>query len=462
MLRRLLGTVLIVLGLVSAGLGVASATVWRPSDAVVATAKPVGDGTLVVTDPGVLELVGSDVTISATVPDKGKVTLAVGRDVDVDGWVGIDHSTRVHGLSDWTTLDATADVPEIPKPAEGQQPAKPGTGANPAGNDMWVAQESGEGTVQLRWNDRPGRWSLIAAGVGGGATAPTLTLTWPREVTNAWLWPGVGAGVVLVAAGVLVLVLRRKGRAAPAQGPRGDGGAPDGDAVKTPVAMGGVFGTLTAPGATPAAAEPSADAAESDATEPDATEPRPSTAALPTRSALRTSRRARREAAEADAAVPVADVAAPEAAAPVAGDVAAQAQPPAAAPRSPMPMRWAAFGRTPDPAPAPAPAPESAPEPQPAAEAPAEPPTATGAIRMTRREMRAQEEARRAAEQTGITGRLRALTGSIPVVRPGQPPAPDPDDPPTRASRSQAWRQAWGFDPDAAQNDRNDAEGGAR
>ena len=51
MLQRILGGVLVLVGLVAAALGVASATVWRDTDTVVATAKPTGDGTLVVTFP---------------------------------------------------------------------------------------------------------------------------------------------------------------------------------------------------------------------------------------------------------------------------------------------------------------------------------------------------------------------------------------------------------------------------
>lgn len=91
--------------------------------------------------------------------------------------------------------------------------------------------------------------------------------------------------------------------------------------------------------------------------------------------------------------------------------------------------------------------------------------TTTGSMpRLTRRELRAQEEARRAAEQTGFTGRLRALTGSVPVVRPTPTPpqAQDPAAPPSRASRSQAWREAWGFDPDGSRGTDDDTEGGAR
>jgi hypothetical protein len=81
---------------------------------------------------------------------------------------------------------------------------------------------------------------------------------------------------------------------------------------------------------------------------------------------------------------------------------------------------------------------------------PAPAPAASGA-RLTRRELRAQEEARRAAEQGGGFGqRLRSLTGSVPVVRP-QHDAPDTQQDeaaaPTTNDRAAAWRQTWGFGP---------------
>ncbi|GAB2472909.1 hypothetical protein [Xylanimonas ulmi] len=453
MLRRLLGIALIVLGLAAAGLGVASATIWRESDSVVATATPQGDGTLVVTDPGVLELVGADVTVAATVPGDGTVTLAIGRDVDVDGWVGIDHYTRVTGLSDWTTLATSSVTPEAPEPEEGQEPEALTPGADPAGSDMWVVQATGEGSATLRWDDRPGRWSLLAAGVGEDATAPTIELTWPRVVTAPWLWPGVAGGGVLVLGGLALLLLGRRGRPA-AEGPDAPSGG-SGDAEVRPLAPGrgdawrATTAASTAVGPDVAAAPPgAAPAPKSDATPAGAgdTGRAGSDAAKSGQDPERAdkpaalSRRSRRRATAAAAA------------AAGAGE-SSQAAP--TAPRADQSTQPESAPAAPDAAAAQTPGDGAAP--------------VTGSMpRLTRRELREREEARKAAEQTGITGRLRALTGAIPTVRAASPaPAePKPDAPPTRASRSQAWRQAWGFDPDATdQRDESadqDTEGGTR
>ncbi|MEU2202209.1 hypothetical protein [Isoptericola sp. NPDC019482] len=453
MLQRILGGVLVLVGLAAAALGVASATVWRDTDTVVATAKPTGDGTLVVTDPGVLGLVGGDVTVSASVPEGQKVTLAVGRDVDVAGWVGNDPYSRVTGLSDWENLAVTKGEPADPD-AESEE--EPKTGADPAGSDMWVAEASDENSVTLRWSDRPGRWTLLAAGVGEDATAPTLELSWPRAVSTPWLWPGVGVGVVLVVGGVLLLVLGgRRARAHRAdleeQESRGgtdlhDDGPPSGG-LGAPFASVRTTADGTSPWASATPAEPAADddqrapaepatGAEGEDDSPEDGTARDSaagTAEVPLAGRLlrRSRRRQRDESADAPTDAPAVPSSDP---APVAAPTAVDAAVPAP------------FAGVPVPAPAvPAPAEQTAHEP-----VPAEPPTATGALRMTRRELRAQEEARRAAEQGGMTRMLRAITGSIPAVRPAQAEQASEQgavrpDTSTPSGRAAAWRATWGF-----------------
>ena len=78
-LQRILAAGLIVLGLVGIGTGVASATVWRESETVVAS-TPANEGSpLVLSEPGVLDMVADDVTITAKTPDDKPLTLEIGR-----------------------------------------------------------------------------------------------------------------------------------------------------------------------------------------------------------------------------------------------------------------------------------------------------------------------------------------------------------------------------------------------
>jgi hypothetical protein len=212
-LKRLLTAAVGVFGLVVIGLGIASATVWRADDVLVAESG--GQARTLVTDPGVLELGGDPVTITVRVPDKSRVVLAIGRDTDVEGWVGTDAHDRVTGLSSWhqlalegveapaPTASPTASDAAVPAvdpattEAAGAAPSDAPAVADPSGNDMWVAESEGDGSATLVWHAPPGRWSLLAVSPESAA-APTLSLAWPRVVTTPWLWPCVVVGGLLV------------------------------------------------------------------------------------------------------------------------------------------------------------------------------------------------------------------------------------------------------------------------
>ena len=456
MLRKLLAAALIILGLASAGLGLASGTIWRDSDSVVATATP-AEGTIVVTDPGVLGLVNSNVTVRAFREDGGEIAIAVGRDVDVTAWIGNDPYTRVTGLDDWQTLTA------VGTPASGQG----APGADPTGSELWIQFSTAEGEDTLRWDDRPGRWSLMAAGIGDDAEAPTLELTWRREVTTPWFVPGIifGSILLLLGLGLLPSALRsgstgRRSRdldedAIDADeatyGPlEGDQYLTDDDALDdefeeaprslpTFAPVSAVAGSVAGGGEDSHVADELGDlhAVEAIESEPlwpaisapellpeSSPEPESSEAAMPgepadeqasaQRWAWRSSRRSHEEHTN-----PVEQV----------EPAAEQASDPQFTP-----------------AVEPEPVPLARPEEAPAAEA-----TEAPARRRlpTRREIREMEQARAAAENPGLADRLRnAFTGATPIVV----PEPRPDEPEeseeARSTRSEAWRVAWGFDSD--------------
>ena len=215
MLQRLIAIVLSVLGLASIALGVASATAWRAQDTLVATtsAMPTGAGTLLVTAPGVLELGGAPVTVTARANGGTKVVLAIGREADVAGWVGTDPHAVIAGLSARSTLRSDAAEAEPPAeptpvpreaPADAAAPADPAAAAapDPDGSDLWVTQAVGARSAELTWTPQAGRWTLLVAGGGEGAKAPVVVLSWPQTVTTPWLVPGVAVGAVLLALGI--------------------------------------------------------------------------------------------------------------------------------------------------------------------------------------------------------------------------------------------------------------------
>lgn len=473
MVQRFLAILLILAGLGGIGYGVATATVLRESDTVVATATPSGDGTMVVTEPGVLGLVDDQVTVRATVPEGQKVTLALGSDVDVLGWVGQDPYDSVTGLSSWETLSVVPGAGAAPEgeAAEGEaaeEPAgQPGTGPDPAGSDMWISEVSGETSVQMRWTEQPGRTVLLAAGVGEGAQAPTLEFTWPRPVNTPFLWPGVlGGGFLLILGVFLAIGARRKnrgsgkGRSSSAGRTRKTDSDPsrrdtvfevDGDrsspaahepAAGFPPALGDPAdgGTAVYPPAAAGRELPGRDRPERGRPErgrpergrPEHEPVRPPERGLPEPEQDHT--RTWGAPAPFGGAAPITPPPVPERAPePVAAPAASvrgirrrRGQAPGAAPvptRQPSAERTPFGGAAPDQAPA---------SPQAPAAARAEPaaPAASGKP-LTRREMRLREQAQ-----------LRAATGAMPTV-PASEPEPEPE-PETPSSRAAAWRQTWG------------------
>ena len=476
MVQRFLAILLIVAGLGGIGYGIATATVLRESGTVVATATPSGDGTMVVTEPGVLGLVDDQVTVRATVPEGQKVTLALGSDVDVLGWVGADPYDSVTGLSSWETLSVVPGTSASPEgeAAEGEETEesaeKPSTGPDPAGSDMWISEVSGETNAQMRWTDQPGRTVLLAAGVGEGAAAPTLEFTWPRPVSTPFLWPGVLGGGFLLILGVFMAIGARrknrgsgKGRSSSATRTRqADSDLPRRDTVFEvdadqsspaahepaagfPPALGDPAdgGTAVYPPAgqpLPGRDRPERDRPERDRPAPGRPAPRPERGPVrpPERGLPEPEQDTRSWGPPAPfgGAAPIAPPSVPEQAPePVAAPAASvrgirrrRGQAPGAAPvpTAQPPERTPFGGAAPEQAPAPSPA-SAAAQAEPAA------PAASGKP-MTRREMRMREQAQ-----------LRAATGAMPTVPASEPePEPEPEQPETPSSRAAAWRQTWG------------------
>lgn len=226
--RRIASAAASIIGLIVVILAVLSATLWRPSSLVQAT-SPTPDQPYVVTERGVLGVVNSNVTVTASAPGQN-ITLAVAQAADVQAWLEQDPYTSVSGLSSWTALNAAA-VTERCAPADGSTPtaspsastsadasASPSTsataaadangcttltpsGATLAGSDLWLETGTGEGTVQLSVDATDPNLVVIAA-TDGTAAAPTLSLQWDRNVATPWLIPGLILGGLLILVGV--------------------------------------------------------------------------------------------------------------------------------------------------------------------------------------------------------------------------------------------------------------------
>ncbi|MDO4792445.1 MAG: hypothetical protein Q3999_08195 [Buchananella hordeovulneris] len=227
---------------------VLSATVFKPAARVEATLDAAkAKSPLLITAPGVLNILPGEVVATVTVPEGEQVAVAVGRTADVDGWSSQYSVVEVTGLVDWSTLDSVnlepnpeastlapsysaspAASPAASAAASTAASAAPTASASPAAsaaasgsaspsveasgeaagsaepgmidldtdslqaalvaNDMWTMAESGTGKVTLKFAPQADNTSLIAV---GSKTAPTLTLSWVSPERSTFLLPGL-------------------------------------------------------------------------------------------------------------------------------------------------------------------------------------------------------------------------------------------------------------------------------
>lgn len=227
-MRRILSAIVTVLGLVAIALAVCSATIWKPSSTVEASLAQSPNQPYVITEPGVLGTLGSDVTVTATAPDGQEVRVIVARATDVHAWLDLDPYVSVTGVSSDNVLDAQ-EVTEKCETADGAtaDPAEQGgqggctpreaTGGNPADSDLWITEHTGTGSVTFEQSASDAQVVVMAV-TDGTADAPNLTLSWPRTVATPWyFYAGLVLGALLLMMGVSLFLLDVQMRHAEAQ-----------------------------------------------------------------------------------------------------------------------------------------------------------------------------------------------------------------------------------------------------
>lgn len=189
------GVVTPILGLLAVAcmaVGVLNATVWKP-DAVIAASASVRNARYVVSDPGVLNILDSDVQVTVRAADASQhVCLAVGSAKDAVGWVGSDAYTRITGLSDWKTLSVGSMLA-----SDKQEQAEGEVAFQDA--DMWRSVTCGTQVVHAEVKQASADESLIVdAGEDPGRV--TVSLRWHRQSVPDFATP------LYIAAGLLMLL----------------------------------------------------------------------------------------------------------------------------------------------------------------------------------------------------------------------------------------------------------------
>jgi hypothetical protein len=199
--RRLLAWFLLAAGAACAVAGTLALTAFAPADRIAVTERSTDPGVAVVSAPGLLELSGPDVRLTATARGDdadADVFLAVARAADVTAWLADARRTEVTGVGG-----------ELDDPRALTAAAGTGAAADPRRADVWLASATGAGTAALTWPTASDAGYADAGGVvvlaatDGTAPAPGLALSW-AATGRAARHP---AGVPLVVAGGVLLVL---------------------------------------------------------------------------------------------------------------------------------------------------------------------------------------------------------------------------------------------------------------
>lgn len=193
-MRNKFAVPLIVLGVLLMLIGIGQRTIWAPPETESASAAAdAGTGVVTVLDKELLADYpeGVDITVRSGDP----FTLAVGRANDVEAWVGEAAANRL-GTVDGGELSVTDEGGETPVP-------------DPAGSDLWVIEESGQGELAYDWEaPGDGDWEILLAADGTAAAPTDVTLTWENDASTPLAVPLMVIGGLLAVLGLALLFLR--------------------------------------------------------------------------------------------------------------------------------------------------------------------------------------------------------------------------------------------------------------
>ncbi|MEH0109249.1 hypothetical protein V6N00_05935 [Tersicoccus sp. MR15.9] len=200
--RRIGAILLIVLGALALVAGIGMRTWWLPPATLSASAPaPSAAAPVTVIEGGVADL-GRRTDVTVSVKGAGAFTVAQGRASDVDAWVGRAAHTTVTGRDGRLTAKPTAGEARVP---------------DPSGADLFVSAQRATGELSRPWTTpAAGDWALLLTADGSAAAPTDVTVSWHNDQSTPWAAPLIILGAIALVAGLALLILRRRGPAAPA------------------------------------------------------------------------------------------------------------------------------------------------------------------------------------------------------------------------------------------------------
>ncbi|WP_413319501.1 hypothetical protein AA0Z99_03510 [Agrococcus sp. 1P02AA] len=190
-MRYILAAVSLVISLVLLGLGIGQRTVWAPPETIVAQLEQPTDAQLLYVSGETMNQHDGRQTVS--IAGSGAVTVAVGRDHDVLGWIGGSaHAVGELAEDDQLVLDEQA----------GDSEALPTI----AGSDLWIEEHAGDGAVRFEI-DLPVGFAMLIQGEPGAAAPADVRVEWPFDAKTPLFGPLMTAGFVFLALALVLFLL---------------------------------------------------------------------------------------------------------------------------------------------------------------------------------------------------------------------------------------------------------------
>ncbi|MGP9031637.1 hypothetical protein ACT17S_00990 [Glutamicibacter mysorens] len=195
-MRKVISVIAMLLGAVALVVGIGQKTFWAPPETVTATMPQLSD-------EAPLTVIESSVNdpkldpVELVIKSKGEFTASLGRDYDVESWVGDAAHVSVTGID-------TNNHKMIAEYAKGEAEVP-----NPAGDDIFFDSQTADQTMTYRWTaPDSGDWSLLLAAGGKDAAPVDISVSYANDDAMPFALPLIIAGALLLVFGVALLAMR--------------------------------------------------------------------------------------------------------------------------------------------------------------------------------------------------------------------------------------------------------------